>query len=85
VPELLARVPAKAIAWVESSDLEAVRTRAQARAWALREHGSRLGCLLPQQRSLRDVIDAFDKVPVTSLGVQPVTLELAYLEVLRKA
>jgi hypothetical protein len=31
------------------------------------------------------VIDAFDNVPVTSLGVQRVTLELAYLEALRKA
>jgi hypothetical protein len=47
VPELLARVLAKAIAWVESSDLEAVRIRAQARGWALREHGSRLGCFSP--------------------------------------
>lgn len=83
VAELLARVPAQAVAWVGSDDAAAVRARAAARGWALREEAARIGCLLPRQLSLREVIDAFDGVPVNSVSVQPVTLELAYREVMR--
>jgi hypothetical protein len=44
-----------------------------------------LGCLLAQQVSLREVVNAFDGIDVSAVSVQPITLEHAYLEVLHGA
>jgi ABC-2 type transport system ATP-binding protein len=80
--QLLARVPAKAIALLESRDATAAARRAAALGWATRSYAGKLGCLLPQQLSLRDVVSAFEGVDVSAVSVQPVALEHAYLEVL---
>ena len=42
----------------------------------------KLGCLLPQQVSLREVVDAFSGIDLSSIGLQRVSLEHAYLEVI---
>ena len=49
--------------------------------WGLRRYAGRLGCLLPQQLSLRSVVDALSDVDVSSVSLQRVSLEHAYLEV----
>ena len=82
VPALLARVPAQAVAVLQTRDEAATSRRAQALGWAVRPHAGQLLCLLPQVSSLRDVVQALDGGEVTSVSLQPVTLEHAYLELL---
>jgi ABC-2 type transport system ATP-binding protein len=83
--ELRARVPARAIAMVRTHDEAAARARAAALGWATRSYAGQLGCLLPHAATLREVVEAFDGVDVHSVSVEAVTLEHAYLEVLRRA
>jgi ABC-2 type transport system ATP-binding protein len=82
IAELLAIVPAKGVALVETSDQAGARRRAREPGWATRIYAGKLGCLVPQQQSLREVVGAFDGVEVSAVSVQPVTFEHAYLEVL---
>jgi ABC-2 type transport system ATP-binding protein len=82
VPELLARVPAQAVAVLQTRDEAATTRRAQALGWAVRPHAGQLLCLLPQATSLREVVQALDGGEVSSVSLQPVTLEHAYLELL---
>ena len=82
VPELLARVPAQAVAVLRTRDEAATTRRAEALGWAVRPHAGQLLCLLPQATSLREVVQALDGGEVSSVGLQPVTLEHAYLELL---
>jgi len=82
VPELLARVPAQAVAVLQTRDEAATTQRAQALGWAVRPHAGQLLCLLPQPSTLREVVQALDGGEVSSVSLQPVTLEHAYLELL---
>lgn len=82
VTELLARVPAQAVAVLQTRDEAATTRRAQALGWAVRPHAGQLLCLLPQASSLREVVQALDGGEVSSVSLQPVTLEHAYLELL---
>ena len=82
VPELLARVPAQAVAVLHTRDEAATSRRAQALGWTVRPHSGQLLCLLPQATSLREVVQAIDGGEVSSVSLQPVTLEHAYLELL---
>lgn len=80
VAELLAHVPGKATARLQSRDNAATLQRAQLLGWAVRQRAGQLSCLLPRQFSLREVVDALDGPEVSSVSVQAVTLEDAYLE-----
>ena len=80
VPELLARVPAKAVATLQSHDSAATVQRVRGLGWGVRQHAGGLRCLLPLALSLREVADALDGTQVSALSVQAVTLEDAYLE-----
>ena len=82
VPELLARVPAQAVALLQTRDEATTARRAQALGWAVRSHAGQMMCLLPQACSLREVVQAIDGGEVTSVSLQPVSLEHAYLELL---
>jgi len=82
VPDLLARVPAQAVAVLQTRDQAATTRRAQALGWAVRPYAGQLLCLLPQASSLREVVQAIDGGEVSSVSLQPVTLEHAYLELL---
>lgn len=83
IAELLALVPAQAIAMVEAADPPALIARATALGWGVRHYAGRIGCLLPQALSLEQVVHALSGIAVTSIGLQRVALEHAYLEVLR--
>lgn len=83
VAELLALVPAKAIALIETGNADAVLRRAAELGWGIRHYAGKIGCLLPQQVSLRAVVDALNDIDVSSVRVQRVSLEHAYLEVLQ--
>lgn len=80
VAELLAHVPGKAMARLQSRDNAATLQRAQRLGWAVRQRAGQLSCLLPRQFSLREVVDALDGPEVSAVSVQAVTLEDAYLE-----
>ncbi len=84
VPELLARVPAQAVAVLQTRDEAATTRRAQTLGWAVRPQAGQLLCLLPGAIGLREVVQAIDGGEVTSVSLQPVTLEHAYLELLGK-
>jgi ABC-2 type transport system ATP-binding protein len=85
VAELRQRVPAQAVAELQTADEPATLQRAAALGWAVRRYGGHLCCLLPQAATLREVVEALDGAGVTAVSVQPVTLEYAYLELLAGA
>ena len=82
VADLLARVPAQAVAVLQTRDTAATMGRAQALGWTVRPHAGQLLCLLPKASSLHDVVQAIDGGEISSVSLQPVTLEHAYLELL---
>jgi ABC-2 type transport system ATP-binding protein len=83
--ELIARVPGRMVAMIETAQRLALTERALRCGWLLREYGDRLACLLPQEQSLKAVIDALDGIEVASVSVRPVGLEQAYLDAMRGA
>lgn len=82
VPELLAQVPAQVVAVLQTRYEATTTLRAQALGWAVRPQAGQLLCLLPQASSLREVVQAIDGGEVSSVSLQPVTLEHAYMELL---
>jgi ABC-2 type transport system ATP-binding protein len=82
VPELLARIPAKAVAKVQSDNNEAIMQRALDLGWTVRQQAGEMRLLLPHDLSLRDIVDALDGTQVSAVSVHPVTLEDAYLELM---
>jgi ABC-2 type transport system ATP-binding protein len=80
VPELLARLPGRAVARLQSRDITVTVQRVQNLGWAVRHRAGQLSCLLPQLLSLREVVDALDGPEVNAVSVQAVSLEDAYLE-----
>jgi ABC-2 type transport system ATP-binding protein len=83
--ELLRRVAAAQVALVEARDEARVETRAAALGWPTRRYAGRLGLLQPELLSLRQTVDALEGADITSLSLQPVRLEHAYLEILGEA
>jgi ABC-2 type transport system ATP-binding protein len=84
VAELLLRVPGQAVAKLQSEDHETITQRALLRGWTVRQHAGEMRLLLPHNLGLRDIIEALDGAKLTSLSVQPVGLDDAYLELLRE-
>lgn len=84
ISQLLALVPAKAVALVEAPDPELVQARAMQLGWGVRHYAGRLACLLPQQVSLEQVVQALSGTGVSSVGMQRVSLEHAYLEAMHE-
>jgi ABC-2 type transport system ATP-binding protein len=80
VPELLARVPGRAVAKVQSADKAAIMQRAHHLGWPVRQHADQISLLLPHHLSLRALVDALDGMAVSAVSVQAVTLDDAYLE-----
>jgi ABC-2 type transport system ATP-binding protein len=85
VAELIRRVPAQAVAELQTVDEPATLERMAALDWAVRRYGGQLCGLLPQAATLREVAQALDGVGVTAVSLTPVTLEHAYLDVLGDA
>jgi ABC-2 type transport system ATP-binding protein len=84
VAELLALVPAQAVAVVETPHEDAVLQRAAALGWAIRRYAGQIGCLLPEPLPLKEAVAAFDGIEVSAVSLQRVALEHAYLEVLHQ-
>ncbi len=82
VPELLARIPGHSVAKVQSDDPQAMRQRALDLGWPFRQHANQMRLLLPDNLSLREIVDALDGTKLSAVSVHPVTLEDAYLEII---
>jgi len=78
----LARVPAQAVAVLQTRDEAAITHRARASGLAVRPHAGQLLCLLPQPCALREVVQALNGGKVSAFSPQPVALEHAFLELL---
>jgi ABC-2 type transport system ATP-binding protein len=74
VPELISRVPGRAVAKVQSEDKQAVIQRASELGWVVRQHSGSISLLLPHNLNLREVVDALDGTKVSAASVDPVTL-----------
>jgi ABC-2 type transport system ATP-binding protein len=85
IPELLSSVPAKAIALVEASNPDLVVALAAKLNWGLRQYAGRIACLLPKQSSLEEVLHSLSGAGVSSISLQRVSLEHAYLEAIHKS
>jgi len=84
VSELLSLVPAKAIALIEVGDTAALLARASQLGWGVRRYAGKIGCLLPQQVALEEVVRALSGIGVSSVSLQRVSLEQAYFEILQE-
>ncbi len=83
--ELCARVPGRAVASLQTRDTEAATARAAQCGWPVRQWAGALACLLPDEPhagTLREVVQAFEGIEVSAVGVQPVGLAHAYLELM---
>jgi ABC-2 type transport system ATP-binding protein len=79
--ELQQIIPAQEIVVVQTTDEEGAIARAQEQGFTPRRYGNDLAFWIPEQLELRDIIDRFDGIPVTSISRQPVRLEHIYVEV----
>ena len=77
-------VPAKQIAVIETDDEQHLCERAQSFGWEYRRYGGRLTLLMPDKYILKDVVNKFDGIPLSSISLQEVGLEHVYLEVTRE-
>jgi ABC-2 type transport system ATP-binding protein len=84
VAELLGVVPGKLVALIDAADELAVRDRAATLGWGVRHYAGRLACLLPEEASLRSVVDALVGIEVSAVSLQRVSLEHAFLEVIHQ-
>ncbi|MGA2794405.1 MAG: ABC transporter ATP-binding protein [Roseiarcus sp.] len=87
VSELLSLVPAKAIALIEVSevgDTAALLARVTRLGWGVRHYAGKIGCLLPQQVALEEVVRALGGIDISSVSLQRVSLEQAYFEILQQ-
>jgi ABC-2 type transport system ATP-binding protein len=82
--QLLAQVPAQAVALLRGGDESALCQRARDLGWPTRTIAGQMACLLPTAAKLREVVDAFAGLDVQSVTLQPVGLEHAYLEAMQK-
>ena len=82
IAELLLRVPGQAVAKLQSEDHEIITQRALLRGWTVRQHAGEMSLFLPHNLGLRDIIEALDGAKLTSLSVQAVGLDDAYLEII---
>jgi ABC-2 type transport system ATP-binding protein len=83
VAELIALVPGRQVALIDTTEEGAVFERAAEHGWGIRHYAGKIACLLPKEESLRSVVDAFDGIDVSAVSLQRVSLEHAFLEVIR--
>ncbi len=76
-------VPAKQIAVIETADEQVFCHKAQSFGWEYRRYGGRVTLLLPDKYTLKDVVNKFDGIPISSISLQEIGLEHVYLEVTR--
>ncbi len=82
--ELRSRVPAVQLAQVDAENSQQVGAKARSIGWDQRMYGGKLTLFLPRKHSMKEVVDIFEGIPLTSLTLRDVGLEHVYLEVTEK-
>lgn len=77
------RIPAHEVVTVETDEPEAAIAQAQRYGFTPRYYGSELAFWVPDQLELKDLLDRFEGVPLTSISRHPVRLEHIYIEITR--
>lgn len=81
--ELQKLIPAKEIVTVQTVDEESAIARARELGFSHRHYGNELAFLLPKTLELKEIIAAFDDIPLNSISRKSINLEHIYLEVTR--
>ncbi|MFQ6115152.1 MAG: ABC transporter ATP-binding protein [bacterium] len=82
--ELRAIIPAKLLAVLETNDYKSLCQKADSFGWTHRHYGGRLTLWLPEQFTLKDIVDKFDGIQLSSVSLREVGLEHVYVEVTGK-
>lgn len=79
--ELCKLVPANQLAVIDTDDEQTICKRAKSLGWDYRSHGGKLMLMMPDKYDLKDVVNKFDGISLSSVSLQDVGLEHVYLEV----
>jgi ABC-2 type transport system ATP-binding protein len=79
--QLRAKFPAKQIAVVKTSDETTLCKKAASFNWEYRYYGGELFVLLPKQFMLKDIVEKFDGIPLSTISLRDISLEHVYMEI----
>ena len=79
------RIPAALLAFVETEDEATLIRKTEGMGWGHRYFAGNLAILLPERYTLRQIIDRFGDLTITSIRLQEIGLEHVYLEVMGAA
>lgn len=79
--ELQQLIPAQEIIMVQTEDEAGAIARAQQQGFTPRHYGRDLAFWIPEHLELKDIIERFDGITLTSISRQPIRLEHIYVEV----
>jgi ABC-2 type transport system ATP-binding protein len=79
--ELQQLIPAQEIVMVQTEDEAGAIARAQQQGFTPRYYGRDLAFWIPEHLELKDIIERFDGITLSSISRQPVRLEHIYVEV----
>ena len=79
--ELQQLIPAKEILIIETTAEKQILERAESLGYRHRRYRGNLAFWLPEPLELREVLVAFDGIPIVAIARQPVQLEHIYLEI----
>jgi len=82
--DLCRRIPATQLAIVETKEKETVCRKAKSIGWEYRYYGDKLTFWLPHHHTLKEVINIFDGMPLSSITLREVGLEHVYIEMTNK-
>jgi ABC-2 type transport system ATP-binding protein len=77
-------VPAKQLAIIEAKDEQSLCNKAGSFGWEHRRYGGKFLLLMPDRYALKDIVNQFDGIPLSSISLQEVGLEHIYMEVNRE-
>ena len=80
--ELRSKIPAERLVFVESNDEHSVCERAGEFGWKKRYYYKKLAFWLPHNMELKDIVNHFEGISLTSVSLQQVSLEHVYLDLL---
>ena len=76
-------IPAAKLAMIESNNRIAIYKRAEENGLTYRLYGGDLIIWLQKSMEIREVVNLFDGIPISSISLKPVSLEHIYLEVIQ--
>ena len=81
IDQLRAIVPAVQLAEIECSNMQLLMRRAKASNFLTRHHAGRVTLLLPEQLTIRDLIDRLEPLDIQSARLRDISLSDVFLEI----